>query len=175
MRVYRYPGRALAGDYLRAAMGFCIGLGVILFVAPSPAIILIFGGLACLFGFYGFRTVQRQLTRVAVSDAEIRDTGFGTRVMAWGDLQRIKLRYFGTRRQKRERGGYMQLTLKGVGTSLTYDSGLEGFDYLAWRAAKALRENGRDIDPTSAGNLLTLGLDADGEMPPPDAAGARDW
>ena len=69
----------------------------------------------------------------------------------------------------------MQLTLKGAGTSLTYDSGLEGFDYLAWRAAKALRENGRDIDPTSAGNLLTLGLDADGEMPPPDAAGARDW
>ncbi len=175
MRVYRYPGRALAGDYLRATVGLCVGLGVILFVAPSPAIILIFGGLACLFGLDGFRTVLRQLTRVAVTDAEICNTGLGTRVMAWGDLRRIKLRYFGTRRQERERGGFMQLTLKGGGASLTYDSGLEGFDYVAWRAAKALRENGRAIDPTSAENLLTLGLDADGEMPPPDAAGARDW
>ncbi len=175
MRVYRYPGRALAGDYLRAAMGLCIGLGVLLFVAPSPAIILIFGGLACLFGFYGFRTVQRQLTRVAVTDAEICDAGFGTRVMAWGDLRRIKLRYFGTRRQERERGGFMQLTLKGGGISLTYDSDLEGFDYVTWRAAKALRENGRAMDQTSAGNLLTLGLDADDEMRPPDAAGVGDW
>jgi hypothetical protein len=175
MRVYRYPGRALAGDYLRAALGLCIGLSVILFVALSPAIIVIFGGLACLFGFYGFRTVRRQLTRVAVTDAEICDTGLGTRVMAWGDLRRIKLRYFGTKRQERDRGGFMQLTLKGGGTSLTYDSGLEGFDYVTWRAAKALRENGRAMDPTSAGNLLTLGLDADVEMPPPDAAGVRDW
>ena len=41
--------------------------------------------------------------------------------------------------------------------------------------AKALRENGRAMDPTSAGNLLTLGLDADDEMRPPDAAGVGDW
>ena len=61
----------------------------------------------------------------------------------------------------------MQLTLKGGGTSFTLESSLEGFDYIAWRASKAARENGLSMDPTSAGNLLAIGLDADGEMPPP--------
>ena len=46
---------------------------------------------------------------------------------------------------------------------------MEGFDYVAWRSAKAARENGISVDPASAGNLLALGVDADGEMPPPDA------
>ena len=90
--------------------------------------------------------------------------------MAWGDLQRLKLRYFGTKRQTRAEGGFMQLKLKGGGRSLTYDSGIEGFDFLAWRAAKALRENGHSVDPTSAGNLSSLGVDADQETPPPETS-----
>ena len=32
-------------------------------------------------------------------------------------------------------------------------------------------ENGVSMDPASAGNLLAMGFDADGEMPPPDPAG----
>jgi len=91
--------------------------------------------------------------------------------MAWGDLQRLKLRYFGTKRQARAEGGFMQLKLKGGGRSLTYDSGLEGFDYVAWRAAKAIRENGLSMDSTSAGNLLSLGVDADQETAPPVVSG----
>ena len=46
---------------------------------------------------------------------------------------------------------------------------MQGFNYIAWRAAKAARDNGVSVDPTSAGNLLALGFDADGEMPPPEA------
>jgi len=65
----------------------------------------------------------------------------------------------------------MQLKLKGGGRSLTYDSGMEGFDSVAWRAAKAIRDNGFSMDPTSAGNLLSLGVDADQESPPPEASG----
>ena len=63
----------------------------------------------------------------------------------------------------------MQLTLKGGGLAFTYDTGMQGFNYIAWRAAKAARDNGVSVDPTSAGNLLALGFDADGEMPPPEA------
>ena len=62
----------------------------------------------------------------------------------------------------------MQLTLKGGGTSITFESSLAGFDYITWRASKAARENGLSMDPTSAGNLLAIGLDADGESPPPN-------
>ena len=169
--VHRYPARALAGDYIRAAAGLAVGLGVLLSTPLSPAIVAIFGSWSALFGYFAFRTVQRNVTRVAITDTEICDVGLRTRVMAWADLQWLKLRYFGTKRQARAEGGFMQLKLKGGGRSLTYDSGMEGFDYVAWRAAKAIRDNGFSMDPTSAGNLLSLGVDADQESPPPEASG----
>jgi hypothetical protein len=145
-----------------------LGFGVLLSVPATPAIIVIFGGVAGLFSLFGLRTLQRHVTKVAVTEAEICNAGFMTRGLCWGDLGQMKLRYYGTRRQDRAQGGYMQLTLKGGGQSLTYDSGLEGFRYIAWRAAKAARENNLSVDPASAGNLLALGLDADGEAPSPE-------
>ncbi len=169
--VHRYPARALAGDYIRAVAGLAVGLGVLLSTPLSPAIVTIFGSWSALFGYFAFRTVQRNVTRVAITDTEICDVGLRTRVMALADLQWLKLRYFGTKRQARAEGGFMQLKLKGGGRSLTYDSGMEGFDYVAWRAAKAIRDNGFSMDPTSAGNLLSLGVDADQESPPPEASG----
>jgi hypothetical protein len=171
MMVYRYPARALAGDYVRAVAGLGIGLGVLLSAPLSPAIVAIFGGCSAVFGYFAYKTLQRNLTRVAVTDTEICDVSFRTRVMAWQELQGLKLKYFGTKRQARAEGGFMQLKLKGGGQSLSYDSSMDGFDYVAWRAAKAIRENGYSMDPTSAGNLLSLGVDADQETPPPDALG----
>ncbi len=168
MKVFRYPGRALVGDYIRSAAGMVIGFGVLLSVPPTPAIIVVFGGVAGLFSLFGFRTLQRQMTRVAVTDAEICSAGLGSRVMSWADLERMKLRYYGTKRQERGQGGFMQLTLKGGGASLACDSSIDGFTYIAWRAAKAARDNGVSVDPASAGNLLALGIDADGETPPPE-------
>jgi len=172
MKVCRYPPRALAGDYLRAFAGLAVGLGVLLSTPLSPAIMTVFGVWSVLFGYFAFRTVQRHLTRVAVTDTEICDVGIGTRVMAWGDLQGLKLRYFGTKRQARGQGGFMQLKLKGGSSSLVYDSALEDFVFVAWRAAKALRENGASMDPATAGNLLSLGVDADEETPPPETSGS---
>lgn len=169
MTVYRYPVRALAGDYLRALAGVVVGLAGILSVPDNLYVVVIFGTIGALFGYFGYRTLERHMSRVAITDAEIRHAAFGTRSLAWHDLRRFKLRYFGTRRQTRGSGGFMELKLRGGATSLTYDSNLEGFDYVAWRAAKALRENGLSMDAASAGNLLTMGLDADGESPPPDS------
>lgn len=172
MRIYRYPGRALTGDYIRSAAGMLVGFGVLLSAPATPAIIVIGGGVAGLFSLFGFRTVQRHVTKVAVTDEEICGAAFGTRVMSWTDLERLKLRYYGTRKQERRggeiTGGFMQLTLKGAGQSFTFESSMEGFTYIAWRAAKAARENGVSLDPTSAGNLLAIGLDADRETPPPE-------
>lgn len=168
MKVLRYPGRVLVGDYVRTAVGLLVGVGVLLSVPATPAIIVVFGGIAGLFSFFGLRTVQRQVTRIAVTEVEICSAGFGSRVLSWADLERMKLRYYGTKRQERGRGGFMQLTLRSGGKSLTCDSGIEGFRYIAWRAAKAARENGVTVDPASAGNLLALGLDADGDVPPPE-------
>lgn len=168
MKIYRYPKGALAGDYLRAGIGVGVGLGVMLSVPPTPAIILVFGGLTALFGYFGYRTVQRHVVKVAVTDDEICNAGFSTRTLSWADLESLKLRYYGTKRQQRGSSGFMQMTLAGKGASFVYESSMQGFQIIAWRAAKAMRENGHSVDPTSAGNLLAIGLDADGEKPPPD-------
>ncbi len=119
--------------------------------------------------------VARHLLRVAVTTEAIRGTGLGTRELAWGKLDLLKLRYYGTRRQRNrdDGGGFMQLTLKGAGASLTLESSIEGFEYIAWRAAKAARETGSTLDPISAGNLLELGINAEEDGPAPEITGAR--
>lgn len=172
MKVYRYPLRSLVGDYLRAGVGLAVGVVVLATVPPSPAIVAIFGGLTVLFLVFGLRTVQRHLLQVALADDRICGAAFRTRVLPWDSLERLKLRYYGTRRQRRREdgGGFMQLSLKGGGAALTLESSIDGFERIAWRAAKAARDNGVSLDPTSAGNLLDLGIDADRETPPPPDA-----
>ena len=76
-------------------------------------------------------------------------------------------------RGREERGGFRQLTLQGGGASLTLESSIEGFEYIAWRAAKAARETGVGLDSASAGNLLELGIDADADGPAPEIKTTR--
>ena len=169
MNVFRYPGKSLIGDYVRSGVGLAVGLGVLASASPSITIVIIFGTLTALFLAFGFRTVKRQMLRVAVTDEEIRGAGLGTRALPWGRLDHLKLRYYGTRRQRTRvsSGGFMQLTLKGAGATMTLESSIDGFEYIAWRATKAARENGVSLDSASAGNLLELGIDADTDQPAP--------
>jgi hypothetical protein len=170
MKVVRYPVKALLADYFRAGIGLSVGLGVLVSVPPSPVILLVFGGLSAVFGVFGFRTLRRHVTTISIGDAAIGSQGLGACTLPWHELEMLKLRYYGSRRQ-RSRGegeGFMQLTLCGAGASLTLESSVEGFEYIVWRAAKAARDNRVALDQTSAGNLLDIGIDADAEEPAPD-------
>ncbi len=177
MNVFRYPVRSLIGDYLRAAVGLAVGLGVLANAPSSVTIIVIFSGLTALFGGFAYRTLRRHLLRVAVTAEAIHGSGPGARALPWGKLDLVKLRYFGSRRQRSREagggGGFMQLTLEGAGASLTLESSIEGFEYIAWHAAKAARENGVGLDSASAGNLLELGIDADEDGPAPEITAVR--
>jgi len=161
VRLLRYPPRALAGDYLRAAAGLFVGLGVLAAVPPAPAVLAIFGSLAALFGAFGLRTAHRHLLRVAVSDSGIACSGFVAKTLPWQQIDSVRLRYFGSRRSKWRPlgGGFLQLTLKGAGTSMTFESSLADFDWLAGRAAEALRQRGLTLEPATASNLIELGID----------------
>lgn len=162
MNLYRYPRRALVGDYVRTAAGLGVGVGVLATVPLTPAIVIIFGGLTGLFLVFGLRTVQRQLQQVAVTDSAISSAGLVTQTLPWPALEQVTLRYYGTRRQRREGGsGFMQLTLRGAGALLRVESSIDGFEHIAREAARAAARNGVALDPTSAGNLLGLGIDAD--------------
>jgi hypothetical protein len=164
MKLLRYPPRALYGDYLRSAAGLFVGLGVLLAVPPSPVVLVIFGSIAALFAVFGLRTAHRHKLRVAVTDDEIACRGATTKVLPWGQIEVMKLRYFGSRRSKwRPLGsGFMQLTLKGGGAAMTFESSIEGFDWLAGRAAAAMRARGLALDPATGSNLIELGIDPAG-------------
>ena len=195
MRELRYPPRVLFGDYLRSAAGLFVGLGVLLAVPPNLPVVIIFGATAALFAVFGLRTAHRHRLRVAVTAEQVACRGLVTKVIPWRELASVKLRYFGARRSKwRPLGsGFMQLTLKGAkggsgggpdsgpgsgqGAAMTFESTLEGFDWLAGRAAAAMKARGLPLDPATASNLVELGIDPqapggpppdDGDAPPPD-------
>ena len=163
MRQLRYPPRVLYADYLRSAAGLAVGLGVLLTVPPGPVVVAVFGALAVLFGTFGLRTAQRHNLRVTVGQESIACHGVTAKAIPWRDLAAMKLRYYGSRRSRRRPlgGGFMQLTLKGAGRAMTFESSLEGFDWLAGRAAAAMRARGLPLDPATAGYLIDLGIDPD--------------
>ncbi len=166
--LYRYPRRALAGDYLRSAGGVALGAFALMASEPGVWILLIFGMLTLVFGYFGLKTLERQVLRVAVTPEGIFTKSLLNKEIPWRDLRAIKLRFFGTRRQvKRGSGGFMQLTLNGSRHRMAFESSIEGFSDIAWHAARALRHNNVKVDAATAGNLLTLGIDADEETPRP--------
>lgn len=177
MMLLEYPSRALVGDWLRTAIGLAIGLGVLAYAAWNLWILLIFGGLALLFLYFGLRTLERQMQKIAIGEEGVIVRDWRQRALAWRDLSRMKLRFYGTRRQHRQQaggddpsGGFLELRLEAPGARATFDSALPGFALIAWRAAKALREAGGSFDPVTAGNLLTLGVDPDKDTEPPEMA-----
>jgi len=175
MTALRYPARSLIGDYLRAGLGLVVGLGALVNASGSVTLIVIFGSVTALFGGFAYRTGKRHLLQVAVTEEAIYTRGLGARELSWGELDLFKLAYYGTRRQRSREagGGFMQLTIKGAGTSLSLESSIEGFEYIVWRAAKAARANGLELDPPSAANLLELGIDAEKDGLAPDIEATR--
>jgi hypothetical protein len=163
--VYRYPPRSLIGDYLRAGGGLLVGIGVLAVSPSSVVVLIIFGGVVLLFGWFAARTFDRHMTQVMIGPEGIVSSGIRTRALAWDHMNRLKLRYFGTRRQQKGADGFMILTLKGQPSSLSFESDIEGFEEIARHAALAARRNGVSVDPASAGNLLAIGVDPDAEDP----------
>ncbi len=174
---FRYPSRALVGDWLRAICGLTIGLGVLLFTPLVAWRLLVFGGITVLFAYFGWRTLERQIQRVALSDEGLVVHDWRLRALPWSTLQGFRLRFYGTRRQQRRlqddsdpTGGFLELRLSFAGSRLVLDSALPGFALVAWRAARAARACHLSFDPVSAGNLLTLGVDPDQDTAPPELA-----
>jgi hypothetical protein len=167
VQILRYPPGTLIGDYLRAGVGVGVGVGVLASNPAGWALGLIFGGVTGVFGLFGARTAGRHLSKVGVSREELACAAVRTRRIPWNAVDKVRLRYYGTKRQERQHGGFFQLRVEGAGARMTFESNLESFDFLVWLAAEAARENGVGVDPTTAGNMLTLGIDPDGEERPP--------
>jgi hypothetical protein len=166
-RTLRYPPGTLIGDYLRAAFGVGVGAGVLAVNPVGWALGGSVGGLTLLFAGFGARTAARQATRVEVHPHGLTARAFTCRGLAWDAVTAVRLRYYGSRRERRAEGGFYQLKLRAPGARLAFESSLTGFEYLVWRAAAAARDNGVALDSSTMVNMQAFGLDADGDLAPP--------
>jgi hypothetical protein len=165
MTRYRYTPKSLAGDYLRAAGGFAITGGPVLFLQTAMPVAAILGALAALFGIFGLRTARRQFTVIEMSNDAIALAGAESKRLEWHDVRQLRLDYFSTRRDSQ--GGWMQMKIAGPGGKIRIDSSLDGFARLAGEVAVHAAACGLGMSETTQGNFRALGIKL-----PRDAAGA---
>jgi hypothetical protein len=153
---HAYPAGAMLGDYLRAAAGLvpCLFL---LFSGPVgtvPGVIL--AGLSVIFGVFLLRTILRHLTRIEMSEEGVRTAGLWRAAIAWDALDRMKLGYYSTRRDRK--AGWMQLELGAGRSRVRLDSRIEGFDAVVRRAAEVAQAHGLELNEATQTNLQALGI-----------------
>ena len=161
MTRHAYPPTALLGDYARAAAGFLPTIAVLVLAPVGPIGVIILGGFAVLFAAFGARTAVRHCTVLDATEVALHASGLLRASISWSELDRIRLAYYSTRRDGR--GGWMQLELRGGGSTLRVDSRIEGFSELVRVSTEAAKRRGLLLDPATLGNLQALGTDLHGE------------
>ena len=156
MTDHAYPNSAMVGDYLRAAAGFVPATAILAMPAAGAAASGVAAGFAALFLLFGLRTALRHATRVTADENGLAASGPLAATIPWGELDRMTLAYYSTRRDRRD--GWMQLELRAGGSRLRLDSRIEGFDELVARAARAAAVRGLDLNAATIANLEALGI-----------------
>jgi hypothetical protein len=156
MTSHCYPTSAMLGDYLRAAAGFVPATAILAAVPVGPAAEAVLGGFAGLFALFGIRTMLRHGTRFEISDSALRATGLLNASIVWEKLDRMRLSYYSTRRDRRD--GWMQLKLRSGWSSIHLDSRVEGFGDLVEKSARAAERRSLPLDTATMANLAVLGV-----------------
>jgi hypothetical protein len=162
---FSYPASAMAGDYLRAGAGLVPTVLILSTVSVGPVAGVVLGGCAVSFGAFAIRTGMRHGSSIEVDETELRTTGLRPATIPWDRLDRMKLAYYSTRRDRKS--GWMQLELSAGRARLSLDSRLDGFDRLVRHAAIAAAERGLQLSEATAANLQALGIRV------PDQRGAQ--
>lgn len=157
---YSYPLTSLYGDYIRSVIGVLFMGTPLYFSMGTIFLTVIFGGLTLLFLVFGVRTGIRHLTVIEASEDAIATVGPLGRRIAWGDIAKVDLKYFSTRREKTAKG-WMQLKVWGGSGSLQVESNLEGFDQVAAKVATAAFQNGAEMNETTVENFTAMGVTVD--------------
>jgi hypothetical protein len=158
-----YPATAMVGDYLRAAAGL-VPTGVVFATEPVGTVAAtVLGSFAAVFGIFGLRTVLRHGTSLEMTDTELRAFGVWPCAISWAELDRMKLSYYSTRRDRRS--GWMQLELGAGGATVRLDSRIAGFDRLVRRAAEVAAMRDIELNEATLANLEALGI----RLPEPGA------
>jgi len=156
-----YPGRAIYGDYARAAVGLAFTLGPAVAIGQWSYAHWLLLPLSALFAVFAFRTWKRSRTVIEWDDKGLSISGSGRASLAWTELVSLKLAFYATGRDRT--GGWMQLTLRGNGAKAHADSGAENFPALVARCAAAAQAKGLELDAATRANLASLGIRSAGD------------
>jgi hypothetical protein len=152
------PASAMVGDYLRAAAGLAPTLFILATVSLGDVATVVLGGFAAIFGVFAIRTALRHGTSLEMDDNGLRTSGWRHTVIPWSELDRMKLAYYSTRRDRKS--GWMQLQLGAGRARMSLDSRLDGFEQVARQAADIASERGLALSDATAANLQALGIRA---------------
>ena len=151
-----YPLSAMMGDYLRAAAGLVPAALLLTTVPLGSAAEAVLGTFAAIFAIFGLRTLLRHGTSLEMTDSELRAGGPWPSTIRWAELDRLKLAYYSTRRDRKV--GWMQLKLGAAGAHLSLDSRLDGFDRVVRRAAAEAAAREVALSDATVANLEALGV-----------------
>jgi hypothetical protein len=151
-----YPSSAMIGDYVRAAAGFAPVAAVLALAAAGPVATGILAGLAGLFALFGLRTALRHATRIDATETGLAASGPLSATICWAEIDRMKLAYYSTRRDRRD--GWLQLELRAGVSTIRLDSRIGGFNELVEQAAFAAAARGVELSAATIANLEALGI-----------------
>jgi len=158
----RYPRQTLLADYIRAGIGAVLcGLPLLLIDVNHWIAILLLAGFL-LFAAFCVRTALRQRTRYILGPDTLCADGPAGTLVEWNRLDRMKLSYFSTKRDRSD--GWMQLSIGSAGgRTVKVDSALEGFYDIVERAARAAEASGLELSRTTRVNLQSMGISVAGQ------------
>lgn len=156
MTRFAYPTPAMVGDYARAAAGLVPTVAILAMMPIGMVSGVVLGGFGLLFAVFGIRTALRHGTRVEMSEEALCASGLLPTSILWRELDRMKLSYYSTRRDRR--AGWMQLELRCGRSRVCVDSRIEGFTELVRASARAARTRGLALDAATVANLEALGV-----------------
>jgi hypothetical protein len=158
----RYPRQTLWADYVRATAGVLLCGLPLLVLEVNPWLALILAAGFVLFAVFLARTALRDHTRLVLEPDRLRADGPAGTDVDWRRLDRMKLSYFSTKRDRSD--GWMQLTLGSAGArALKIDSSLDGFHDVVERAAQAAAEMGLTLSEATRANLRAMGIAVAGQ------------
>ena len=158
----RYPRQTLWADYLRAAAGvlLCGAPLLLLDVNRWLAYFLVAGFL--LFALFLGRTALRHHTRYILGPDTLCADGPAGTLVEWSRLDRLKLSYFSTKRDRT--AGWMQLSIGSAGGRVVrVDSSLDGFHDIVERAARAAEAGNVSLSEATRVNLRAMGISVAGQ------------
>jgi len=158
----RYPRPTLLADYVRAGVGAVLcGLPLVLIDVNRWIAAILLAGFV-LFAAFIVRTALRQHTRYVLGPDTLCADGPAGSLVEWNRLDRMKLSYFSTKRDRSD--GWMQLAVGSAGArTVKVDSALEGFYDIVERAARAAESTGVELSAATRANLRSMGISVAGQ------------